>query len=63
MILALLLVEYNSMGWCWNGFHDYVTYNEKFEEFSNRVMKEANKIQDVKGIQFTENYAVIIYEE
>ena len=45
------------------GFHDYETYWEKPEEFANRVMEEANKIQKVKGIQFAEKYAVIIYEE
>lgn len=45
------------------GFHDYETYWEKAEEFANRVMEEANKIKNVKGIQFAEKYAVIIYTE
>lgn len=37
-------------------------YDEEFEDFVNRVMEEANKIKNV-SIQFTENYAVIIYTE
>lgn len=45
------------------GFEDWVTYHEKPEEFANRVMEEANKIQNVKEILFTEHYAVIIYTE